>query len=990
VLRVVLLAGLLLASPEAGGEHSADIAVKAAVEKGDVEGAVAALRSATSELEVVAKTDPAGAAQRLDDLAGLVLALSPGAARAAADAGRAWRERAFSPTGKEVAKSWSLLATIAYTIGDWKNAESHARKAVELDRSADNLEALAVVLMYSGQLAEAEPIFRDAVALRRAARPAEPAKLAESINAYAELIRRRDRPDEAARTFDEAIAIATPLAESEPLLLARLETNRAGIAKDRGRLGDAEEGVRRSIALKEKAAAAGAAADLSIGWLNLAEIYRLESNFEAAEPLYKKSLEEARKELGPDHPELAIHMSQLAVLERDTGRLAEAERQFGAAAAHLERTVGADHPLLAQTLVDLAEVEVARGRPQQAVEAAARALAIRKAALGADHSDTAASLVTLARAERARGAEGDTARALSHVDEALAILRASGNYPETAIDALSVRATLDHAAGRADEAARDLGEAIGLVESLRPASGGGEATRAAFLGKYTDLYERLVALEAARGSVREAFVAAERGRGRALLDLLAAARVDLLAGIPEPRRTTLASREASARADVAEAQARAASARERTDLAGDDRKKETVAADRELARASTAFRLAHEEIRNASSVWRGASGGAPIDLRTAQREVLKQGDLLLLYAIGPEESWLLVVPPAPGAARVFALTIGETDAAGFGVASGKLTASALEEALFGIAGVIPAISAPPVAGDGAAREGLAALARILVPEEARAAIARAKEVVLVPDGALFRLPFEALVVSKDRYWLDELPPVRYAVSATVLRELARRPPRKEAPRSPDTLSVSNPAYARGGSTRWAPLPKTVLESDALASVRSITLLSGDKADEPNVRSAITGRRFLHLATHGVVDRGRGELFAALVLAPPVGTVVRPEDDGFLRLYEIYELDLTSELAVLSACSSGTGSGVPGEGAFALTRAFQAAGTKRTIGTLWPVEDDASARLIAATFRGIGKKNGYATALRDAKRVVRRDGRTAAPFFWAPFVLSGVR
>ncbi|HJQ98674.1 MAG TPA: tetratricopeptide repeat protein, partial [Candidatus Polarisedimenticolaceae bacterium] len=255
------LLGLLLASPPSSATVSAEESVKAAVAKGDVEAAVAALRSATSELEVVGRTDPGGAAQRLDDLASLVLPLSPDAARTAAEAGRAWRARAFTPAGAEVAKSWSLLATIAYTTGDWKSAEASARKALAIKRTADDTENLAVILMMQGRLADAEPAFVDAIGMRRAA--GDPAKLAESLNGYAELLRQRDRPEAAAKTFDDAVKIAAPLADSDPLLLARLETNRAGLAKDRGRLGEAEEGVRRSIAIKEKAVAAGIPADLS-------------------------------------------------------------------------------------------------------------------------------------------------------------------------------------------------------------------------------------------------------------------------------------------------------------------------------------------------------------------------------------------------------------------------------------------------------------------------------------------------------------------------------------------------------------------------------------------------------------------------------------------------------------------------------------------------------------------------------------------------------
>ena len=163
VLTPLILSVALLSGPPVGQGVSAEDAVKAAVEKGDADAAVAALRSAASELSAVAKTDPAGATQRLDDLAGMVLPLSVDAARAAAETGRAWRERAFGPTGTEVAKSWSLLATIAYASGDWKGAEAAARKALELHKSADDLENLAVILMKQGRLADAEPVFVEAM-----------------------------------------------------------------------------------------------------------------------------------------------------------------------------------------------------------------------------------------------------------------------------------------------------------------------------------------------------------------------------------------------------------------------------------------------------------------------------------------------------------------------------------------------------------------------------------------------------------------------------------------------------------------------------------------------------------------------------------------------------------------------------------------------------------------------------------------------------------
>jgi CHAT domain-containing protein len=132
----------------------------------------------------------------------------------------------------------------------------------------------------------------------------------------------------------------------------------------------------------------------------------------------------------------------------------------------------------------------------------------------------------------------------------------------------------------------------------------------------------------------------------------------------------------------------------------------------------------------------------------------------------------------------------------------------------------------------------------------------------------------------------------------------------------------------------------------------------------------------------------------MVLTPPTD-IRTTDDDGRLELFEIYELKIKAELAVLSACSTRGGSLIGGEGVFALSRGFLGAGARRVIASLWPVEDKSTAALIESLFaqiedEGNGARADYSRMLASAKSSVRKRKEWAAPFFWAPFVLDGAR
>jgi CHAT domain-containing protein len=263
------------------------------------------------------------------------------------------------------------------------------------------------------------------------------------------------------------------------------------------------------------------------------------------------------------------------------------------------------------------------------------------------------------------------------------------------------------------------------------------------------------------------------------------------------------------------------------------------------------------------------------------------------------------------------------------------------------------------------------------------------------------IPFEALVTQRGgtpRYWLDEGPAIRYGVSATSLIESSRRGarpvPREVAP----VLSVTDVSFAGGNdaSGPWSPLPGTARETAAIQTAfgeSRVTVLRGHEASESAVRREMSHRRYLHLATHGYVRDGRNHLLAGLVLAVPASPVAAA-DDGLLELQEVYQLKLDCELAVLSACETQRGRQVAGEGAFALSRGFLAAGARRVVASQWPVADEPTAEIVGTMFAALAADDRAARplrpdlALRDGKRRVRANPKWSDPFYWAPMVLNG--
>lgn len=150
--------------------------------------------------------------------------------------------------------------------------------------------------------------------------------------------------------------------------------------------------------------------------------------------------------------------------------------------------------------------------------------------------------------------------------------------------------------------------------------------------------------------------------------------------------------------------------------------------------------------------------------------------------------------------------------------------------------------------------------------------------------------------------------------------------------------------------------------------------------------ALSKYRYVHLATHGVIDLEHPELSGVVFsMVDEKGK----EQDGYVRLYEIYNLNLPAELVVLSACQTGVGKQIRGEGLMALTRGFMYAGAARVVASLWKVNDSATAALMAQFYKEMftnGRKP--AAALRVAQLYMSEQKAWKSPYYWAGFVLQG--
>jgi len=280
-------------------------------------------------------------------------------------------------------------------------------------------------------------------------------------------------------------------------------------------------------------------------------------------------------------------------------------------------------------------------------------------------------------------------------------------------------------------------------------------------------------------------------------------------------------------------------------------------------------------------------------------------------------------------------------------------------------------------------------------------LGEAKALLLVTDGSLHFLPFEALPTPDGAPLLTRLP-VYYAPSLAMLGERAQdgmAPSRsllalgnptfgaapteavREGNREADAPAGSSEAAEALPGQAAAPLPGTQAEIEAIAECfEDPVLLSGTDATREAFLQLAGQFRVVHLATHSYADAQCPD--TSDLLFAPAG----PGDPGVLQAFEAYDMRLTADLVVLSACEAGGGGELPGAGVLGLSRAFLSAGAGEVLCSLWKAPDEATTQLMRSFYRHWTAGEPTGEALRAAQLEVRSNPQTAGPLFWSGFVL----
>ena len=260
-------------------------------------------------------------------------------------------------------------------------------------------------------------------------------------------------------------------------------------------------------------------------------------------------------------------------------------------------------------------------------------------------------------------------------------------------------------------------------------------------------------------------------------------------------------------------------------------------------------------------------------------------------------------------------------------------------------------------------------------------------VAFVPQGKLFVLPFAALT-SGDGEPLISRHAISISPSAKMLALADQEFQTVKEKNNQGILIVGNPTMPSYRSRpdkpalQLMPLSGAEAEANYIAELFDAKAICGDEADERSVVEAMQTAKYIHLATHGLLEAEHTyaqSYLSSLALAPSEG------EDGFLTVRETMQMNLNAEMAVLSGCDTGRGR-ITGDGVVGLARGYISAGIPTVVVSLWPVSDNSTAFLMAIYYKELLDGEAKAVALRNAMLKTRE--RFASPHAWAAFTLYG--
>jgi len=928
------------------------------------------------------------------------------------------RKQVLGVKHPDYATSLNDVASLYLDLANYAKAEPLYVEALAIRKQvlgvndldyARSLNNLAVLYRDQGNYVKAEPLYAEALAIKKQLLGEEHPDYAASLNNLAGLYEDQGNHVKAEPLYVEALAIRKQVLGAKDPSYAGSLNNLAVFYAVQGNYAKAEPLFVEVLAINKQVF--GEKHPLYAGSLNnLAESYENQGNYAKAEPLFVEALAINKQVFGNKHPCYAVDLRYLAELYRSQGNYTKAEPLFVEALAIYKQVFGEKHPSYAESLDDLAVLYTCQGKYAKAEPLFVEALAIRNQVLGAKHPNFAKSLSSLARCEVGLRS---TLAAAGHAQQATEIMRQ--HLEQTA-------------------AIQSEHQQLLMIDDVRYIfSNFLSAGRAAQVAPET-VYDEVLAWKGAVTS-RQALLRAlrrdlaKKPQAAALYDELEAATSELAVStnrVPNgPERESYQKRLDALSEHVEDLQAKLAKvsgqfAEQRA------QQKRTSAELREALPADTAL---VDLIEYDHFGWTDKNKDKPIQQRHVAAFVVRRDQPMAWIDLGRSDHIASAVEKWRASY-------------GFGEESQKAAATLRQKVWQPLEADVAGATTILISPDGE----LAKFPWIALPGKTPGKYLieeRAIAVIPVPQA----LP--ELLASRG------LAPVVESAGSGEPNQTGQKVPVPLAPPSlllvgdvdyggdPGLLLASNQGQraVRDGAMKWNELPGTRAEILAIRDSFEQKFPDGtdkqlrkQQATAEAVREAAPKYRYLHFATHGFfadpkirsilapsdkpesgIDRGKmleratGEhpgLLSGIVLTGANQPPVEGKGDGILTALEVGELDLGGvELATLSACETGLGKTAGGEGVLGLQRAFQTAGARTTVTSLWKIPDDATRSLMIDFYENLWtKKMSKIEALRQAQLTLMREGvkrgmeleadqpadaeHRLPPYYWAAFVLSG--
>ena len=774
------------------------------------------------------------------------------------------------------------------------------------------------------------------------------------------------RTEEAIEPFKQSAALAAEAGEKR--LQATALNSAATMLQQSGDYGEALHFYNQSLALsREQKDLAGEAALLR----NVGGLYLETHDYSKAYDALQSSLELSRRVKAPRLEYTAL--TKLGKLEIERGN-------FESALQYAEQTFKLESQITELTLKFESREVAARayfnlGNLEKAAEATAQMLEI-----GRMQKVPLAEGRALANLAGLQLKLGKPTNSLASASEAFSLLRRSGVNPALEAAVLYTHAQAQRVLGKTDDALSDLRQAIILLEGARLTFLPTEAARAEFVAGNSDVFMGAIDLLLSVGKADEALAVSESYHARAFLDLLVESRADLRSVLPKELL------------DKEDSILRRISSTQRELWQEGISKERDQELRKELAAGEDALEQFQLEVRHSNPKYASLKHLQPLSAQRIQRELLDSDTALIEYVVGEEKSFAWLV---------------SKDKVSYAVLPSQKELNRL------VADYRKAI---------AEKQSIASLNtqsrqlyQILIQPFA-SHLSSLRKLIIVPDNALAYLPFETLVAARsttgkstsDTRSLLERFAISYAPSASALAAIRAR---DRPAASKGFMAFGDPVYSdtsdaterssvrdselarrsyyaeRGYDLRRLPYTRReVMSIGALFPASQRDVFLGAAANEQALKSVpLDQYRYLHLAAHGVADE-ENPARSGIILSLDGSQ----NEDGMLQVTEIMRLKLNADMVTLSACRTGLGKVVSGEGVLGLTRAFLYAGTRSVTVSLWNVNDTATADLMKAFYRNLKRGLAKDEALRQAKLELLHGAQLTwhHPYYWASFVLVG--